>query len=119
MGYRQRAFKQWPGRGPFSDLPPWQRPGRVFGGRGYGRGAQRCARFPWLPRSWWADPKYAYQLPIPAPNSQEEIASLEESKKALAEEKESIEQEIIDVETHLKELRSKLEREKNQQPSGQ
>jgi hypothetical protein len=24
----------WPGRGPFSDLPPWERPGRL-----YGRGA--------------------------------------------------------------------------------
>lgn len=32
----------WPGRGPFSNLPPWQRPGWV-----YGRGA--C---------WWLlDPK--------------------------------------------------------------
>ena len=66
----------WPGRGPFSSLPPWQRPGWLFGygrGMGYGmgigygrglgygyRGAQYnpwvCQRFPWLPRWWWARP---------------------------------------------------------------
>lgn len=31
MAYRRG---NWPGRGPFSDLPPWERPGRL-----YGRGA--------------------------------------------------------------------------------
>ena len=34
----------WPGRGPFSHLPPWQRPGWLFG-----RGA--CW---WLFRPFWA-----------------------------------------------------------------
>ncbi|PUA31301.1 MAG: hypothetical protein B9J98_06815 [Candidatus Terraquivivens tikiterensis] len=36
----------WPGRGPFSYLPPWQRPGWLFG---FGRGL----------RWWWAYPLYA------------------------------------------------------------
>jgi hypothetical protein len=47
----------WPGRGPFSYLPPWQRPGWLFGfGRGLGWrwNPWACARFPWLPRWWWA-----------------------------------------------------------------
>ena len=58
----------WPGRGPFSYLPPWQRPGWLFGfGRGFGRWLWAypyypwvCARFPWLPRWWWAYPQYWY-----------------------------------------------------------
>ena len=35
----------WPGRGPFSYLPPWQRPGWIFG-RGW------CWRFFGYPM-WW------------------------------------------------------------------
>ena len=35
MGWRGRGrMGMWPGRGPFSYLPPWQRPGWI-----YGRGA--------------------------------------------------------------------------------
>ncbi len=34
MGWRGRGGGPWPGRGPFSYLPPWQRPGWL-----YGRGA--------------------------------------------------------------------------------
>jgi hypothetical protein len=114
MGYRKRGyFDQYPGRGPFSHLPPWQRPGRAFGGRGYGRGwsvdPRLCARFEGLPRWWWADPKYAYQPPPLTPDPQDEILALEESKKALNEEKASVEQEINEVETQLKELKTKLE----------
>jgi len=121
MGYRQRAcFDQWPGRGPFSHLPPWQRPGRTYGGRGYGRGGsvnpQACARFPGLPRWWWADPTFAYQPPMPT--AQDELVALEVSKKELSEEKTNIEQEINDIETHLKELKTKIESEKKQ-PTGQ
>jgi hypothetical protein len=123
MGYRRRAyFGQWPGRGPFSYLPPWQRPGWVYGGRGYGRGwggdPRVCARFPSLPRWWWADPTYAYQPLIVTPAPEDELAALEESKKALGEEKASIEQEITEIETQVKELKSKLEAEKKP-PTGQ
>jgi hypothetical protein len=48
MGWRGRIGGRsgpWPGRGPFSYLPPWQRPGWIYGygggmgyGMGYGRG---------------------------------------------------------------------------------
>jgi len=59
----------WPGRGPFSYLPPWQRPGWLFGGYGlgggpgfrwqsYSYGPWTCRRFPWLPRWWWMNPMY-------------------------------------------------------------
>jgi flagellar capping protein FliD len=114
MGWRKRA---WPGRGPYSYLPPWERPGWAYGGRGYGRGwgitdPRVCGRFPWLPRWWWADPAYAYQPP--PPKAEEEIAALEDCKKTLADEKTSIEQEINDLETQIKELKTKLEQEKKQ-----
>jgi hypothetical protein len=118
MEYRRRAyFDQWPGRGPFSHLPPWQRPGHAYGGRGYGRGRgtnpQACARFPVLPRWWWADPTYAQQPPAPTP--QDEIVALEDSKKELGEEKVSIEQEISNIETQLTELKTRLESQKSGQ----
>jgi hypothetical protein len=114
MGWRRRA---WPGRGPYSHLPPWQRPGWAYGGRGYGRGwwstdPQVCGRFPWLPRWWWADPSYAYQPLTPKP--EEELSALEDCKKTLADEKTSIEQEISDLETQIKELKTKLKQEKTQ-----
>jgi hypothetical protein len=101
MGWRRRAWTgPWPGRGPFSDLPPWQRPGWVYGGRGFGRG--------W----WWANPAYAYQPPKPAP--EDELAALEDYKKQLGDEKASIEQEINEIETQIKELKNKLESKKGQ-----
>jgi hypothetical protein len=117
MGWRRRTnFDQWPGNGPFSNLPPWQRPGWTCHGRGYGRmtsaDPQVCTRYPWLPKRWWADPKYAYQPPTSAPAPQDEIKMIEESKKALTEEKASIEQEITNLETQLNNLKSKIEAEK-------
>ena len=116
MGYRRRAyFDQWPGRGPFSHLPPWQRPGRMYG-RGYGgrwySDPLICSRFPNLPRWWWANPAYLQQLSTVTPAPQDEIAALEESKKALGEEKASIQQEITNIDTQVKELKSKLELKK-------
>ena len=114
MGYRRRNFNQWPGNGPFSNLPPWQRPGQRYGGRGRGYYPRMCSRFPWLPRWWWANPTYAYQPQTFTSYLQNEIATLEESKKTLGEEKSSIEQEINDIETQLKQLKAKLEAEKNQ-----
>ncbi len=81
MGWRGRGggggwSGPWPGRGPFNHLPPWQRPGWLFGG-GFGRGLGFggggypynpgvCARFPWLPRWWWARPGYGYGQSYPA-----------------------------------------------------
>jgi hypothetical protein len=91
----------WPGRGPFSSLPPWQRPGWLYGygrglglGRGYGLGYYGsgyryspyvCQRFPWLPRWWWANPSYGYSWPYPpSPDPQGELDRLQVEKEALA-----------------------------------
>ncbi|MFP3950890.1 MAG: hypothetical protein ACLFVP_01925 [Candidatus Bathyarchaeia archaeon] len=65
MGWRGGRWGQrgpWPGNGPFSFLPPWQRPGGMGYGRGYGYGVGYgfnpyvCRRFPWMQRWWWAKP---------------------------------------------------------------
>ena len=94
---------RWPGRGPFSHLPPWQRPGWIYGfGRGfygyggpYGYGSYSpygyryyspysCARFPWLPRWWWANPSYSGYFPYPPPaDPSAELERLEAEKEAL------------------------------------
>jgi hypothetical protein len=96
MGWRGRGggrSGRWPGRGPFSNLPPWQRPGWLYGyGRGLGYGYSRyggyspyaCARFPWLPRRWWADPSHRYNWPYPpTPDPNAELERLEAEKEAL------------------------------------
>ncbi|MGB9727995.1 MAG: hypothetical protein ACPLZF_06255 [Nitrososphaeria archaeon] len=55
MGWRGfgRGYGMWPGRGPFSYLPPWQRPGWLFG-----RGA--CW---WLFPSIYMNPYYLGTFP--------------------------------------------------------
>ena len=68
----------WPGRGPFSDLPPWERPGWK-----YGRGA--CLRFAGSP--YWQN----------YPNEKEERSYLETSKKDLEEQLKSIEKRINEL----------------------
>jgi hypothetical protein len=77
MGYRGRRGR-YPGNGPFRDLPPWQRPGWMCGsgvGGGYGAASgytgdpSKCARFPWLPRWWWANPEYEGAVQAPPPPS--------------------------------------------------
>ena len=56
MRYGRR--NRYPGNGSFRDLPPYQRPGYNYGGRGYwGTDPTKCARFPWLQRWWWANPE--------------------------------------------------------------
>jgi len=100
MGYRGRRGR-YPGNGPFRDLPPYQRPGRLYGygrGMGYGRGygyysagygrgsvsPYSCARFPWLPRWWWDDPKYGSSWPYPpTPNTGAELDRLQTERMAL------------------------------------
>jgi hypothetical protein len=96
MGWRGRdegRTGRWPGRGPFNDLPPWQRPGWLYGyGRGSGYGNSRyggnnsstCVRFSGLPRWWWANQDYIQNLsyqPTLDPNA--ELERLEAEKEAL------------------------------------
>lgn len=69
---------QWPGRGPFSNLPPWERPGRA-----YGRGA--CWQF--LDNPYW----HTY------PTEKEERSALEASKKDLEEQLKSIEKRMNEL----------------------
>lgn len=91
MGWRGRSRGRYPGRGPFSNLPPWERPGWIYGyGRGSGYPASTvdptvCQRFPWLPRWWWADPDAASRA-VPFPSADEERRFLERQTKALQEE---------------------------------
>ncbi len=123
MGYRGRRGR-YPGNGPFRDMPPYQRPGRLYGygrgmgygrgygyygagyGRGYGTGYGRgysytspynCARFPWLPRWWWSDPKYGSSMPYPpTPDTSAELDRLQADRAAL-------ERNIAEMKRHVEE----------------
>ncbi len=68
--------RQWPGRGPWSWLPPWRRPGWMFRGRGM-----------------------CWQLLRGALSREDELKLLEEYRKHL-------EQELARVEQRIKELQS-------------
>jgi hypothetical protein len=97
MGYRGRGYgRNYPGNGPFRDLPPWQRPGWLYGtGAGVMAATDpyTCQRFPWLPRRWWASPNVrAGDIPVP---------SAEQSKQI-------IEQQIATAESHIAALRKRL-----------
>jgi hypothetical protein len=113
MGYRGRRGR-YPGNGPFRDLPPWQRPGWVYGrGRGYGMGyytgdPTKCARFPWLPRWWWANPDYqgtappaTYGAPVTPPTT-----SVEQERDFLSQQMKYLEEELEAIRGRLEELRS-------------
>jgi hypothetical protein len=117
MGWRGIGWsRRWPGNGPFSNLPPWQRPGWIYGfGRGfygysrpYGYASYSpygysyyspysCARFPWLPRWWWANPSYSGYFPYPpAPDLSVELKRLES-------EKENLTRDIEELRKHVEE----------------
>jgi len=87
MGWRGRgAFGPWPGRGPFSYLPPWQRPGWLYG-----------------PGACWRlfGPAFtpAYGVPVPY-RPAEQIEDLEAYKE--------------EIEAELNELNKELERLKKE-----
>jgi hypothetical protein len=100
MGWRGRGTQglgRWPGHGPFSDLPPWQRPGWL-----YGRGA--C---------WWLYPYYtptgqgaSDQTPIPplmpvTPNltKEQETVILERQMNALQSQLDAIKNRLSELAT--------------------
>lgn len=93
MGWRRGGrggwFGPWPGAGPFSYLPPWQRPGWL-----YGPGA--C----W----WFWSGLTPYTSPISPPSITEQIEELEAYKRDLEEELKEIDKEIEKV---RKEIQSK------------
>ena len=82
-------WKRYPGHGPWSDLPPWERPGWKFG-RGRGRG--------WC---WWylsQYPEYPPEFPPEyAPTREEEIRMLEDYARYLEEELERIKRRLREL----------------------
>jgi hypothetical protein len=117
MGYRGRGGGRYPGNGPFSELPPWQRPGWTYGySRGYGTGYRRanfagdpskCARFPWLPRWWWANPTYQGTAPVPTATGDAPVTPTHPDERAfLQDQVKYLEQELTGIRKRLEELGS-------------
>ena len=108
MGWRGRSggrSGRYPGNGPFRDIPPWQRPGRLYGYgacRYYGSDDPSvCQRFPWLQRWWWANPDIVNELPsyeLPVDDAMQEKDVLEKRANFL-------EQEIEFIKKRLEELK--------------
>jgi len=114
---RQGRRGRYPGNGPFSDLPPQQRPGWVYGyGRGYGLGYGRayyagdpskCARFPWLPRWWWTNPDYQGTVPVAPATGDAPAAPVAPDERAfLQDQMKYLDQELAGIRKRLDELGS-------------
>lgn len=100
MGYRGRRGR-YPGHGPFRDLPPWRRPGRLYGygmGYWYTGDPSKCARFPWMPRWWWASPEYEGGLPTPGASTEEQ------ERRFLETQVKGLEEELASMKKRLEEL---------------
>jgi hypothetical protein len=96
MGYgagRGGGRGRWPGNGPFSHLPPWQRPGRL-----YGRGA--CWRF-WYDPGLGSASGYDARGPpaggAPAPTKEQEQVFLREEATAMKERLSLIEKRLAEL----------------------
>jgi hypothetical protein len=87
MGWRGRGWiGPWPGRSPFSNLPPWQRPGWL-----YGRGA--C---------WYL---YGpYQAAVPPIKAEDEAALLAEQKTMIEEQLKAMQETLKKIQERLNEL---------------
>ena len=101
MAYGRRFYGR--GYGPGYGRGYGPRFGRGYG-PGYGRGyayygdPSKCARFPDLPRWWWANPEYQGTTPVPpVPSAGSEKEYLEGSLKLL-------EQELVEIKKRLSEL---------------
>jgi len=86
MGWRGRGqARQWPGRGPFSNLPPWERPGWL-----YGRGA--C---------WYL---YGPQRTMPPIEPKDEVALLTQQKTTLEEQLKTMQETLKKIQDRLSEI---------------
>ena len=87
MGWRGREWTgPWPGRGPYSNLPPWQRPGWL-----YGRGA--C---------WYLYGPYSATPPTVKP--EDEAALLAEQKTLVEEQLKAMQEALKKIQDRLNEL---------------
>jgi hypothetical protein len=107
---------RWPGRGPFSHLPPWQRPGWL-----YGRGAcwwllnpyyNRYFRAPYVdptvPLSEYPAPPY----PLASLTKEEEKSLLADQRKFLENEIQALKDSVKQIEERLKEMETEKEETK-------
>lgn len=102
-GWRGRGGGRWPGRGPFSNLPPWQRPGWL-----YGRGA--CWWLYGLPRAYlpYADVLPENAVPVLKPEDQAAL---------LTEQKMLMEEQLKAMQATLKKIQERLDELKKSEPS--
>ncbi|MBS7638806.1 hypothetical protein KEJ49_08035 [Candidatus Bathyarchaeota archaeon] len=102
----------WPGRGSFSHLPPWQRPGwTLWMGARYGEWPRGYPISPWLYTRFPRLPRWGIR-------PEEELAELEDYKRMLEEERAELEREISDIEARMRELRTRKESEGDEGISG-
>ncbi|MGY5859448.1 MAG: hypothetical protein RTU63_08760 [Candidatus Thorarchaeota archaeon] len=81
-----RGYGQWPGNGPFRHLPPWERPGWL-----YGRG------------SCWTMGYWSGTNPTTIPQTTD-VQSLQNQKDLLVQQLQSLQEAIDRIETRLKEV---------------
>lgn len=97
-------YGPWPGRGPFSYLPPWERPGWL-----YGRGACWWLFGPWALYGQSPFTRYSYSPPYAPPYAP---ASLEDEISALQEAKRDLEEELKGIDARIAELKKTMETKK-------
>lgn len=94
MGWRRIGCAgTWPGRRPFSNLPPWQRPGWL-----YGRGT--C---------WHLYGPYSATAPLPL-KAEDEAALLAEQKTMIEEQLKVMQETLKKIQERLNELNNKSQK---------
>lgn len=90
MGYGRRGggrgYGRWPGNGPFSHLPPWERPGWLYG-----------------PGSCWTL-GYRTTVPVDTTPLPQDATLLRQQKEILESQLESLRQSLERIESRLREL---------------
>jgi hypothetical protein len=91
-GYgRSGGRGRWPGNGPFRDLPPWERPGWL-----YGRGS--CWYMGYRPGVGYAVPQFT---------TTNDIQSLQNQRNVLEEQIKSLQSSLKNIEKRLSEIQKK------------
>jgi hypothetical protein len=91
-GYgRSGGRGRWPGNGPFRDLPPWERPGWL-----YGRGS--C---------WYMGYRPGVGYTVPQFTTANDIQSLQNQRDVLEEQIKSLQNSLKNIEKRLSEIQKK------------